>query len=274
MSSDRSTQSATTTSGPTPSGAQLRARRLRAPFELAVGAASRPRTRRPPPRAPRAPAPRTVVRRRVAGTSAVGAFHSASSCAARGSGRIGSSPTGALGRATASQEHLRSARHTLDRRLVEQVGVVLELGREAVRSLETSSVRSNSSSSPLSSSARCQTDAGQLEPAVGRSGSRTSPGTAACATEVAVRLQRLDQLLERHVLMGVGAQSATSRTAAEQLAERRIPGRSVRSTRVLTKKPISPRSRRGAVGDRRADDHVVLAGVAGAAAPRSQPAAS
>ena len=64
-------------------------------------------------------------------------------------------------------------------------------------------------------------------------------------------------LLERQVLVGVGAQGHLAHPR-QQLAERGSPDRSARSTRVLTKKPISPSiSAAVAVGDRRADQQVV-----------------
>ena len=81
--------------------------------------------------------------------------------------------------------------------------------------------------------------------------------------EVALRLQLLDQLLERQVLVRVGAERRLAHPA-QQLAEARAaPARSVRSTRVLTKKPISPSISarpRPAIGE--PTDDVVLAGEA------------
>ena len=83
----------------------------------------------------------------------------------------------------------------------------------------------------------------------------------------ALGLQLLDQLLERQVLVGVGAERDLAHPA-EQLAEGRVARQSsVRSTRVLTKKPISPSiSAPVAVGDRRADDQIVAGPCSGGAA--------
>ena len=83
-----------------------------------------------------------------------------------------------------------------------------------------------------------------------RPGSVSSAGGAFCSAnitwnsggwlEVALRRQLLDQLLERQVLVGVGRQRRLAAPARAAPRSSASPGRSVRSTRVLTKKPISP----------------------------------
>ena len=105
-------------------------------------------------------------------------------------------------------------------------------------------------------------------------GSRVSPGSSSApAAEAAWRLeghpqqrrpvriarqrQLVHQPLEREVLVGVGAPSTVSRDPGQQRRRGRdLPRGPPRSTRVLTKKPISLSiSLRDAAGDRRPDRH-------------------
>ena len=58
--------------------------------------------------------------------------------------------------------------------------------------------------------------------------------------EVALGLQLLDQLLEGHVLVGVGLRAPPRARARSSSRKVGSPDRSVRSTSVLTKNPISP----------------------------------
>ena len=58
--------------------------------------------------------------------------------------------------------------------------------------------------------------------------------------QVALGLQLLDQLLERQVLVRVGAQGTSRARARSSSRKLGSPDKSVRSTSVLTKKPISP----------------------------------
>ena len=70
------------------------------------------------------------------------------------------------------------------------------------------------------------------------------------------------------------APSVASRTRRSSSRKLGSPDRSVRSTSVLTKKPISPSiSAAGAPGDRGADDHVLAARCSATAAPGRRPAA-
>ena len=125
------------------------------------------------------------------------------------------------------QQRPEVARPAAHRRLVEQVRVVLEYRRTSpLRSPVSRSVRSNFAVSGRSLQAlaalsprraRCQ--------ATGHSGARTSPERAASGSG-RVRLQFLDQLLERHVLMGIGPQ-AVSRTRPSSSRKVGSPDRSV-----------------------------------------------
>ena len=80
--------------------------------------------------------------------------------------------------------------------------------------------------------------------------------------EVAHRLQRLHQFFERQVLVGVGAQGGVAR-APQQIAERRVARQVAAQDQRVDEEPdhplgldqVPPR-------DRRADEHVLLAGVA------------
>ena len=91
-------------------------------------------------------------------------------------------------------------------------------------------------------------------PPAGRSGAGRPRWNRGGRREVALRRQLLDQLLEGQVLVGVGAQAPSRDPAAAARGSAGRPRGPPRSTRVLTKKPISPSiSRAVAAGDRRAD---------------------
>ena len=109
-------------------------------------------------------------------------------------------------------------------------------------------------------------------PAPGRSGAPAPPGTAACSPGFARGLELLHQLLEGDLLVGVGAQRGVAH-ARQQLAEGRVVARRVRSTSVLTKRPISPSSsaRRGRRWASRRE--IRPAPRSGRAAPGRRPAA-
>ena len=81
---------------------------------------------------------------------------------------------------------------------------------------------------------------------------------------LALRLQLLDQLLERQVLVGLGGERPRSRTRRASSRKAGSPASGVRSTRVLTKRPIMPSGLGpAAAGHGHADAEVVLAGEAG-----------
>ena len=155
--------------------------------------------------------------------------------------------------------------HAFDRGSVEQIGVVFE-GGAAVGSLlsATLSVRSNLAAPPsVGTGSRGQT--GQA--ADGSCGGRILQ----CQHDleerrmagVALRLERLHQLLEGHILVGIGIQGGGAhllRAGSRKLAVLSI---CVRSTSVLTKKPISASiSARLRLAIGRADADVALTGVA------------
>ena len=86
--------------------------------------------------------------------------------------------------------------------------------------------------------------------------------------QVPLGLKLLDQPLEGQVLVRVGAPALASRTRLSSSRNAGLPPRSVRSTSVLTKNPISPSiSGRLRFGDGQADDEILLAGVAVRAVP-------
>jgi len=66
------------------------------------------------------------------------------------------------------------------------------------------------------------------------------------AAQVTDRMQRLDQLLERQILMGIGVQRGGLH-AVQHGAERGGAVETVRSASMLMKKRSGPRSRRGCV---------------------------
>ena len=160
---------------------------------------------------------------------------------------------------------LEVAEHALDRRGVEQVGVVAR-----AQPMQAAAVARRAASGRTSTAVGASTRSGrsgkprQLERrALGRVLQDEHHLEERAAVEVALRLQLLDQLLERQVLVGVGAERdlAHPRRAARGTSGRPT-GRS-RSTSVLTKKPISPSISarlRPATGVPTHD--VVLAGVA------------
>ena len=113
--------------------------------------------------------------------------------------------------------------HPLDRRRVEQVGVVLERAAAAPpsRSSTSASVRSNLARTP-----GCRDSSATAQPR-----QRRPPGRRVLqdehhleerrAAEIALGLQLLHQLLEGHVLVRVRAQARLAHPR-EQLAERRV----------------------------------------------------
>ena len=95
---------------------------------------------------------------------------------------------------------------------------------------------------------------------------RTSPGIAARG-QIALGLQLSHQLLEGQILVGVSSQTHFAHPSDKLPRSSDLPDRSVRSTRLFTKKPINPSSSaRCPVGDRRAQRHVLLAASIGKAA--------
>ena len=85
--------------------------------------------------------------------------------------------------------------------------------------------------------------------------------------EVALRLQLLDQLLERHVLVGVGAERDLAARAPSSSRKRRVARQVGAQHQRVDEEADQPLGlRRGAAGDRRADHDVVLPGVAAQAA--------
>ena len=140
-----------------------------------------------------------------------------------------------------------SGRPARDGGLVEEVAVVLEqrrAGRPAAR--RRRAARSNW---------RCRRSTGTVRHVEARQLERRPTAAfwsanitwkSGCVAEVSRSgCQLLDQPLERQVLVGVGGQRAVAdlRAAARRTLGR--PARSARSTRVLTKKPISARARCG-----------------------------
>ena len=91
----------------------------------------------------------------------------------------------------------------------------------------------------LGTPAPASVHAGQLQRApAGRSAARTSPGTAACGSGRAAAAA--PRPAARRAGPGARRRPGSSRTRASSSRKRGSPARSVRSTRVLTKKPISP----------------------------------
>ena len=153
----------------------------------------------------------------------------------------------------------RSSRRRTGRSLYSSVA-----GEPRRRSSRSASVRSNFAVAVSDRAARSSVSPGSVGVAARRVLQHEHHLEQRRAAEVALRLQLLDQLLERQVLVRVGAQRVPRAPAPAARRKRGRPARSARSTSVLTKKPISAFDLRPvAVGDRRADDDVVLPGVAG-----------
>ena len=111
---------------------------------------------------------------------------------------------------------------------------------------------------PDSKAAGAPDEPRQIDPPLGRVLEREHHLEERLVGEIAVGAQLLHQPLEGEVLVRVGLQGRR-RTRASSSRKVGSPERSVRSARVLTKKPISPLDLVAvAAGDRRADRQVLL----------------
>ena len=258
-------------SAPTPEPRRWCASRLARAFELAVGQPTRPRTPPRPRRACAAPAPRSSSwtaasdgygRRRVVPLDEElpalggGEQRQRRRCAAPGSAPTPSEQRREVRRPAArSSPPSKRSRAVLERRRSSPSGLSRSEQRQVELRRSRCQRQRRDASSPGSARAA-------LRRVLQR---RTSPGRAASWLRLAVRRELLDQPLEGQVLVGVGAERDARARAAAARGRSGRPARSVRSTRVLTKKPISASSlgpgavRRSGVPT----DEVVLPGVAG-----------
>ena len=111
----------------------------------------------------------------------------------------------------------------------------------------------------------CHSEArpGQLQRSAGAFWSDKQTWNDGAAGEVALRLQLLHQLLERQVLVGVGRERRRRAPAASSSANVGSPERSLAQHQGVDEEADQPLDLGAvAVGDRRADDDVGLAGVA------------
>ena len=187
-----------------------------------------------------------VDARRRAGTRRSVSFHSTSSCCRSASDSSGSSRQPGSGCATArlaaAAGSARPAARASRRRTGRCCTRASPRSPSAVSAAR--SVRSNLRRRRSSTRHRLQRQPGQRR-ASGRRRvlqRRTSPGTAACRLRSRSRLQRLHQLLEGQVLVRVGPERRARTCAPAARRSDGSPASSVRSTSVLTKKPISPSS--------------------------------
>ena len=198
-------------------------------------------------------------------------------CARSAPASSGSSETGASGSADSGlQQQAEVLRHAR-RRSRRRTGRSCSRPGPATRSPSSKSVTPRSNLAPVSAAAqRLHLQAAQGERSQRpRSGARTSPGRAGCAAGSA--RGPAPRPAARRAGPGARRRPAWSRrTRRQQLAEAGIAGRGPsRSTRVLTKKPISPSSSGArAVGDRRCPPPGRPVRRSGPAAPASRRAAS
>ena len=130
------------------------------------------------------------------------------------------------------------ADHPLDRRRVEQVGVVLEVDAQALGQVEhvDREVEARGRRRQLLQLAR---HAAHVAAARHVAVQHEQHLEQRRVVEVAARRQRLDEQVERHVLVRIGLAARVSRTRASSSRTVGSPDRSARSTMLLAKKPIT-----------------------------------
>ena len=270
------------TSGPTPSAAQVVREPVGAPVELAVGERARRRRRAPRRRACARLRPRTAR-----GRSAPSRLEPAA--------RRSTRRAAGAARAAGQQRQLARARASgvRDDALEQRLEVPDQPRRSSRRRTGRCCTRARPTSPPVASVER----QGEVElrrpgplgrrPAAAGSARRrpTSGSRSFWRTNITWKsgvrlgsrsgLQLLDQLLERQVLVRVGRRArprARGRSSSRKLGSPDEVGAQHQRVDEEADQPLDLGA--GAVGDRRADDDVVLAACSGGAAPGRPPAAS
>ena len=169
-------------------------------------------------------------------------FHSTSTCCRSAVGEQGQLGDALLGPGEDALEQLR--RWPTMRAMVaalEEVGGVLQRALQALRGLGEGEVRSNSGRCGSPAPRRRSDSPGRRERrAAGRGWSTSITWKSGAAAEVAHGLELLHQLLEGHVLVRVGAQRRLAHALRAARGRTGCPSSRVRSTSVLTKKPMRP----------------------------------
>ena len=197
-------------------------------------------------------------------------FHSTSSWWRSAAVSSGSSETRGSGSATrACEQRLEVPGQPLDRRRVEQVGAVLERAARARPPSSHSEQRQVElrRAGVDRAAARAAGPAAAAARRAARSAAPKHDLEQRRAAQVALRLQLLDQPLERHVLVGVGRRASVSRTRASSSRKSGSPAQVAAQHQRVDEEADQPLDLRPvAAGDRRAHRDVVLAACSAPAA--------